>query len=166
MESVYFPQRPLGLIGFIQTLGEEIRMKRICAVFLALVFFLTTLPAMAQNPASPRKVIPFNELASSSSLSSAELRAVLDDQSSAPSQPVKHRHLTTAGKVLTWIGVAFMGSGAAEMTYGFAGNPGETCNANGQGCVNNATIWKVGGAADAGAGVVLFLIGQTRRTTE
>ena len=68
MESVYFPQRPLGLIGFIQTLGEEIRMKRICAVFLALVFFLTTLPAMAQNPASPRKVIPFNELASSSSL--------------------------------------------------------------------------------------------------
>jgi hypothetical protein len=136
-------------------------MKRLVAIFLAVAFFASTLPCVAAEP------IPFKALSESSSAlpTFAAMSASSDDQSFAAHSG--KRHLSKAGKILTWIGVGMLASGGAEMAYGFI-HKDDSCVSYDYNttCVSTGDLYKYGGAADAATGAVLLLVGLTRHTTD
>jgi hypothetical protein len=129
-------------------------------------FFASTLPCVAAEP------IPFKALSESSSAlpTYAAMSASADGQSSTAAHSGK-RHLSTAGKVLLWVGVGTFAVGATYLAAGFAVNQ-NTCvsgdiSSNGISCsLTTAQVYKYYGAGMAGTGAILAGIGLTRRTTD
>ncbi len=138
-------------------------MKRFVAIFVAVVFLASSLPCVAAEP------IPFKALSESSSAlpSLAEVRASADGQAAAPAHSAK-RHLTTAGKVLLWVGAGTFAVGATYLAAGFAVNQNSCAalNSDGSCSVTDAQVYKYYGAGLAGTGAILAGIGLTRRTSE
>ena len=78
-----------------------------------------------------------------------------------PESKTQARRMTTTGKVLTIAGLALLGSGLY-----FVARPDTFVNSTCSGyanCQDMRTIMKVAGAADAGTGAVLLIVGLTRR---
>jgi hypothetical protein len=74
--------------------------------------------------------------------------------------------LTTAGKVMKWVGIGLIGEGALTMGLG-AATASSDCSANGLGGTNctsdlKAVYYGMGGAS-IGVGVVLLLVGLHKR---
>ena len=129
------------------------------AIVLGVAMSLTCLPASAQEMVSHKLLPP-----------PAELRAAIpdfnvsfDDPATPSSQPVKRRHWTKGGKIMTGIGVGLLVGGGAALAHGLT-------NANSYSCTSGGTClavdWKVTGGIWLGAGAVLTALGVTRHSTD
>jgi hypothetical protein len=84
-------------------------------------------------------------------------------QATASGQKSSSGELTTAGKVLKWVGIGLMGAGGAEVAVGATAFK-DSCYGSGiySACTDYSPtrrIYYVSGAATAGIGAVLFLVG-------
>jgi len=134
-------------------------MQRLSAIFVVTALLFASLPCLAQDP------VPFNSYTQVAALhpSLADARAMADAQSNSSAQPVRHRHWTKGGKIMTFIGVPVMAAGGAMLAYGMKnGNTSLSCSGNT--CVS--VEWKWTGVAWLGIGGTLTAIGLTRHSSE
>ena len=133
-------------------------MKRLWAILLVMVLSFASLLCAGEGP------VPFKESAvkTSSQMTLADIRAIMEDQANPSAQPVKHRHWTKGGKIMTFIGVPVMGAGGAMMAYGMRNGNSTSCS--GSTCVS--VDWKWSGVAWVSVGGVLTAIGATRRSSQ
>jgi hypothetical protein len=87
-------------------------------------------------------------------------------QQQPPSQPPQSqkKQLTTAGKVLKWVGVGLMAEGGLDFAVGAADANTTVCTSitNNNFCISGSTVrdvWFGLGGVTAGVGAILFFVG-------
>ena len=80
-------------------------------------------------------------------------------QPASPPPSAQQRSLTTKGKVLKWVGVGLMGSGALTAGLGAAEFSSSNCSSYVINCSTARNVYLAAGGAIAGVGALLFLIG-------
>ena len=82
-----------------------------------------------------------------------------------PASPTKGE-LTTAGKVMKWVGIGLIGAGAADIAVGAAISNTNTC-AGVSNCINingvARTVYYASGGVSIGVGAVLLIVGLHKR---
>jgi len=130
---------------------------RLSAIFLVTALLFASLSCSAQGP------VPLNSYTQMAALhpSLADARAMQAAQSSSPAQPVRHRHWTKGGKIMTIIGVPVMAAGGALT----GATMSRHCNHNDISCFSDAFVL-TGDIVLTASGVALTVVGVTRRSTE
>ena len=129
------------------------------ALVLGVAISLTCLPASAQEMVSHKILPPPSELRAAV----PNFSASLDDPAAPSSQPVKQRHWTKGGKIMTGIGAGLLVGGGIALAHGLTNANSYSCTSGGT-CV--AVDWKVTGGIWLGTGAVLTVLGVTRHSTD
>jgi len=130
---------------------------RFWAVLLIIAMWFASLPISAQDLVSPKLLPP------PAALRAATGNVLEQDSNARASQPVKQKHWTKGGKIMTYIGVGLMAGGAGALGYGLSNQNSLSCKA-GSTCV--AVDWKWTGVGWLAGGAALTIIGLTRRSAD
>lgn len=139
-------------------------IRKSIAVFLVATVLGMASPLFAGDEPDPKIVLPkpvsFGLL--HNYVAYAPQQSGQQQQPSQPPQSQK-KQLTTAGKVLKWVGIGLMGEGALD--FALAGTANSTCSGlnayNGtNSCTNTVRdVYFGAGGATIGVGALLFFIG-------
>lgn len=137
---------------------------RFCAILVIASLLFASVPLAAEGPGPAKPLIPFDKLAASSSSQPdpAAIQAAMNNPANPPAQTARKRHLSHAGKIMTYIGIPVMAGGAAMLAYGLSNGDSTSCNDSS--CVS--VSWKYTGAAWLAIGGSLTAFGLTRRTDQ
>jgi len=135
-------------------------MSRFCAIVLVLAISLASMPVTAQELVSHKLLPPPAELRAGMRTPNATLA---QDSSAQTKPPVRQKHWTKGGKIMTYVGVGLMAGGSAALAYGLSNQNSISCS-GGSTCI--AVDWKWTGVAWLAGGSALTLIGLTRRSTD
>jgi len=135
-------------------------MTRLLGVIvLGVAILLTCLPASAQEMVSHKLLPAPTELRAAI----PDFHASLDEPAAASNQPVRQRHWTKGGKIMTGIGAGLLVGGGIALAHGLS-------NANSYSCTSGGTClavdWKVTGGIWLGTGAVLTVLGVTRHSSD
>jgi hypothetical protein len=137
---------------------------RLCAIFVIAALLFASVPAVAGGPGPAKPKIPFDQLATSSSLTDpAVIQAAMNGQSNPAAENARPRHWSHGGKVMTYIGVPVFVGGAAMLGYGLK-NGDSNLGCSGNSCTSLS--WTYTGAAWLATGSFLTVWGLTRRTNK
>jgi len=135
-------------------------MTRLLGVIvLGMAMLLVCLPASAQEMVSHKLLPAPTELRAAI----PDFHASLDEPAAASNQPVRQRHWTKGGKIMTGIGAGLLVGGGIALAHGLS-------NANSYSCTSGGTClavdWKVTGGIWLGTGAVLTVLGVTRHSSD
>ena len=103
---------------------------RFCAILVIASLLFASVPLAAEGPGPAKPLIPFDKLAASSSSQPdpAAIQAAMNNPANPPAQTARKRHLSHAGKIMTYIGIPVMAGGAAMLAYGLSNGDSTSCN--------------------------------------
>jgi len=128
-------------------------------IVLGMAMLLACLPASAQELVSHKLLPAPTELRAAI----PDFHASLDEPAASSNQPVRHRHWTKGGKIMTGIGAGLLVGGGIALAHGLNNANSYSCTSGGT-CV--AVDWKVTGGIWLGTGAVLTVLGVTRHSTD
>jgi len=135
-------------------------MTRYCTFALVIAGLFASLPASAQELVSHKLLPP--PAALRAGVYSGLNATLAQEPAPSSNRPVKQKHWTRTGKILTIVGGAVAADGIGSVAYFEAYNSG--CSTNLNNCLSSG--WKWGGVAEASGGGALILIGLTRRSSD
>lgn len=131
-------------------------IRRYLAVIMVMMLIGLSSPALAGDLVSPKLMAGLSVKGFPGRIAAFSLQGSGQAGSQSQSQAApSHRHWTRGGKVLTFIGLAFVGGGAVMMTREVPDSemvPGQTY-----------VRWKRVGGISMGIGGALAIVGLTRR---
>lgn len=142
-------------------------VQKYVAVLLVMTMFGLACPAMAGDFVNPKllpKRMTYGQIVGTIALSPQTSQRPM----ATPGTPAKSSsgELTTGGKVMKWVGVGLMGGAALDAVYGgvIYKQADNICGSyNVSGCSSGKGMFFASAGVVGGIGLVLFLIGRTKK---